>query len=180
MVGQENRRLPPVILVVGWSGSGKTTLLERLVRELSGRGLRLATVKHDAHGFELDPPGKDTWRHRQAGALMTAISSPTGFGLVERRLEGERKLEEILPLLTGVDLILVEGYKASPHPKLEVIGPDASKTPACLDDPRLFAVASDQPLDVAVPRFPRDDVAGIARLVLEKAGLDDRDTPIQL
>lgn len=159
-----------MILVVGWSGSGKTTLMEKLVADLADRGLRVATVKHDAHGFELDQPGKDTWRHRRAGAVATAISSPTGFALVEGRAS-ERPLEEILPLLARVDIILVEGYKNLPYPKIEVIGPDSQDEPACLGDPLLFAVASDRPRTLRVPCLSRDDAAGIARLVLERAGL---------
>lgn len=161
---------PPVILLVGWSGSGKTTLMEKLVAELTGRGLRVATVKHDAHGFEMDQPGKDTWRHRRAGAVATALSSPTGFALVEQRTQ-ERPLEAILPLLAGADIILAEGYKRLPYPKLEVIGPEGQEDPACLDDPLLFAVAGDSPRSVNVPCLPRDDVAGLARLVLQQAGL---------
>ncbi|MGE5590639.1 MAG: molybdopterin-guanine dinucleotide biosynthesis protein B [Bacillota bacterium] len=162
--------LPPVILLVGWSGSGKTTLMEKLVAEVAGRGLRVATVKHDAHGFEMDHPGKDTWRHRRAGAVATAISSPTGFALVEQRTQ-ERPLEDILPLLVGADIILVEGYKNLPYPKLEVIGTDGRQEPACLDDPLLFAVAGDTPRRLGVPCLSRDDAAGIARLVLQRAGL---------
>lgn len=179
----------PVILIVGWSGSGKTTLLERLVRELSGRGLRLGTVKHDTHGFAMDQVGKDTWRHQQAGAVVTAISSPDRFGLIERRPQGERRLEDILPLLSDVDLVLVEGYKRSPFPKIEVVSPDTVEPPACLDDPQLLAVVGDvPPASVAagggpsatapgdgaapfVPRFSRDDVTAIAGLILEKTGL---------
>ncbi len=176
---------PPVIIIAGWSGSGKTTLLERIIPELAGRGLRLATVKHDAHGFDMDQSGKDTWRHRQAGAAVTAIASPAGFAVVAGGLGREPSLEDMIRLLGDVDLVLVEGYKRAPYPKLEVIGPAGSSIgepaggpvggpaggPACLDDPLLFAVASDHSVATRVPRFARDDAGGIAAAILRQAGL---------
>lgn len=163
--------LPPVVIIAGWSGSGKTTLLERLIRHLAERGFRIATVKHDAHGFEMDQSGTDTWRHGEAGAVATAISSPSGFALVERRRAGERPLPEIVTLFGDVDLVLVEGYKGGPYAKLEVVGPDSDRPPGCLGDPLLFAVAADALLEAGVPWFHRDDIPAIAAAVLKQAGL---------
>ena len=109
----------PVISVVAKSGSGKTCLLDKLIKELKNRGLKVAVVKHDVHGFEIDHPGKDSWRHAQAGADIVSISSPQKFALIEKR-STELTLEQIEKRITGVDIILTEGYKKGNKPKIEV------------------------------------------------------------
>ena len=109
----------PIVSVVGKSNAGKTTLLEKLIPELKRRGYRVATVKHDAHSFEMDEPGKDTWRHRQAGADVVVISSKDKMAMI-RRVDEELSLLEIADTITGVDIILTEGFKRGPAPKIEV------------------------------------------------------------
>ena len=105
-----------VISVVAKSGSGKTTLLEKVIRSLKEKGIRLAVVKHDAHSFEMDKPGKDTWRHAQAGADIVSISSPEKFALIEKR-DRELTLDEIVERIDGVDLIITEGFKRQNKPR---------------------------------------------------------------
>lgn len=158
----EGRSLP-VVAVVGWSGSGKTTLMEKLLGELTRRGYRVGTLKHDAHGFEMDRPGKDTWRHRQAGAAAVAINAPGGFALVAA---AETPLERAVALLDAaagpLDLVLIEGYKAAPYPKISVYRAARGGEPCCAGDPLVLAFATDTPLDVAGEQVPLDDAARLA------------------
>ncbi len=149
----------PILCIVGPSGSGKTTLMEGLIKELSKQGYRVATIKHSHHTVELDQPGKDTWRHRQAGATLSIISSPgtvAVFGEVERELTVE---ELCTRFIHGVDLVLAEGYKGSNYPKIAVVGNGKWDE---ADWTGVKAVISDQPLDVNVPAFRQTDVMGIA------------------
>ena len=125
---------PPVLCVVGFSGSGKTTLLVQLVTNLTRRGLRVATIKHDVHGFDMDQPGKDSWRHKQAGAAATVVTSPKQIGMVMDADHDHQPLE-LIPLLPAVDIVLVEGFKRSDLPKIEVFRAENDKPPACKDDP---------------------------------------------
>lgn len=154
----------PYLSVVGFSGSGKTTLMERLIAELNGRGLRLGTIKHDAHGFEMDRPGKDSWRHKQAGATVTMIASPHQIGMV-RDVDHDHRLEELLPLLPKVDLVLAEGFKRGTHPKIEIHRPEANAKPACKGDPYLIAVVSHAALEWGVPCFELDDLCALADFI---------------
>ena len=154
----------PYLSVVGFSGSGKTTLMERLIGELTGRGLRLGTIKHDAHGFEMDRPGKDSWRHKQAGATVTMIASPHQIGMV-RDVDHDPRLEELLPLLPKVDLVLAEGFKRGTHPKIEIHRPEANAKPACKGDPHLIAVVSNAALEWGVPCFELDDLCALADFI---------------
>lgn len=164
----------PVVSIVGRSNSGKTTLVEKLVRELKGRGYRVGTVKHHAHGEEMDRPGKDSWRHAEGGAEVVAVSSPRGLA-VFRRVERELSLGEIVGLLEGlvrvglvkIDLILTEGYKREGWPKIEVIDPAVCPEPLCGKEDNLLAVACDRPLETGVPCFRRDDARGLADLIEE-------------
>jgi molybdopterin-guanine dinucleotide biosynthesis protein B len=156
--------------IVGFSGSGKTTLTVALIEALSRRGLRVATIKHDVHGFEMDRPGKDTWRHKQAGAAATLISSPRGIGLV-RDADHDHRPEELLPLLGPADIVLVEGFKRAPLPKIEVFRPELGKPPACRGDRHLRALVSDAPLDWGVPRFAPAEVERLCAFILEKLNL---------
>ncbi len=158
----------PAFSVVGKSNTGKTTLIEKLVPELKRRGYRVATVKHDVHGFEIDHEGKDTWRHRRAGADVVVIASPDRMAMIES-LAGEPLLGDILARVRGVDLIITEGFKRGPLPKLEVLRSARSPEILCAGDQQLFAIASDISLNGAVPGavpvFDWNDAAGLVDLI---------------
>ncbi|MDF1592035.1 MAG: molybdopterin-guanine dinucleotide biosynthesis protein B [Desulfobacterales bacterium] len=163
----EGKTLPPVVAVVGYSGAGKTTYLEKLISTLTQRGLNVGTIKHDVHGFEMDKPGKDTWRHKKAGARTTLISSPFQIGMV-RDVDHDHGLDELATLLTGMDFILAEGFKRSSVPKLEIYRPEAYKDPICLNDRNLLALISDAPLDLGVPRYRLGDIDGVAEFLISR------------
>ena len=153
----------PIVSVVGKSGSGKTTLLEGLIPELKRRGYRVGTIKHDAHSFEIDRPGKDTWRHAQAGSDHVVISSPQRVASI-RRVQQEQTLQELAAGMTDVDLVLTEGYKRSSAPKIEVSRRARSETLMC-HPAELLAVASDQSFDLDTPQYDLNDVQGLADLI---------------
>jgi molybdopterin-guanine dinucleotide biosynthesis protein B len=156
----------------GWSGSGKTTLIERLIPRLTGRGLRVSLVKHAHHTFDIDTPGKDSWRHRHAGCAEVLVSSGARWALVhELRGDAELSLEQALERLSPCDLALVEGYKLSPIPKLEVWRPAVGKPKLHPDDPHVLAIATDTPgaLQAGLPVFHLDDHDAIATFVAAKA-----------
>ena len=154
----------------GTSGSGKTTLIEKLIPALSGRGLVVSLVKHAHHDFDVDQPGKDSWRHRQAGAREVLVSSGRRWALMhELRGRPEPDLDELLARLGPCDLALIEGFKRAPLAKLEVHRVANGKAPLYPDDPHVLAVARDRPLDTRLPQFDLNDVAGIAAFVLENA-----------
>lgn len=157
----------------GWSGSGKTTLVTRLLPELTRHGITVSTVKHAHHSFDLDQPGKDSWRHREAGASEVMISSARRWALIhEHRGAAEPPLDALLRQMTPVDLVLVEGFKRGTHAKLEVHRPGLGKPLLCPDDPHIVALASDAPVgDIRVPSFALDDVGGIARFILDHCRL---------
>lgn len=155
---------PPMVGIAGFSGSGKTTLTVGLVAEFKRRGLRVATIKHDVHGFEMDRPGKDSWRHKKAGAAATIVTSPTQIGMVIDT-DHDHQPWELMALLPGMDLIVVEGFKRAPLPKIEVFRPETGKPPACRQDPNLIAVVSDADLRWGVPRFGSRDVSAIADFI---------------
>jgi len=161
---------PPIVPFVGKSGSGKTTFLEKLIPALVARGLRIGLVKHDVHGFELDQPGKDTWRLRRAGAVRVAISSPQQFALLGQVDEELPLVELAARYLSDVDLVLAEGYKRSSLPKVEVCRAERSGEMLCTPN-ELLAVVSDVHLDLPCPQFGMDDVQGVADLL---AGLLER------
>ncbi len=165
-----DRSLPPLVTVVGYSGAGKTTFLEKLISTLTQRGFNVGTIKHDVHGFELDKPGKDTWRHKKAGARTTLISSPYQIGMV-RDVDHDHTIEELAPLLSEMDIILAEGFKRSHVPKLEIFRTEAYKDPICRNDRNLLALISDVPLDFGVPRFSVDDVEGVAVFLIKHFNL---------
>lgn len=154
----------PVILFVGLSGTGKTTFLERLIPALKARGVRLAVLKHDAHGFEIDRPGKDTHRLKAAGADSVTICSGRHLAIIET-LPEEPSIADILARLQPVDLALVEGYKKSPYPKIE-LRRAALGRPLLSREDELLAVVTDEPLPVGVPQLPLDDPAPCAELLL--------------
>jgi molybdopterin-guanine dinucleotide biosynthesis protein B len=158
----------PIISIVGKSDSGKTTLIEKLVPELTSRGYRVATVKHDVHGFEVDREGKDSWRHKQAGAHTVVIASPDKVALI-RDVERDLKLEEIRErLIQDVDLILSEGYKKDVQPKIEIFRKEKHKELLCAKDDSLVAIVSNQTFDMGVPCFRLEDMKGLADFIEKK------------
>ena len=142
-----------VLGLAGWSGSGKTTLLIKLIPLLAARGLKTATVKRAHHAFQVDHPGKDSYEHRQAGAGEVLISSAGRWVLMhENRAEPEQTLAQLLRRLSPCDLVLVEGFKRERHPKLEVFRAEVGQAPLHPQDPRIVAIASDQPFpDAPMP-----------------------------
>jgi len=155
----------PIVSIVGKSNSGKTTLLEGMIRELKQRGYRVGTIKHDAHSFEIDHPGKDTWRHAQAGSDHVVISSCQRVASI-RRIDREQSLEELAIQMTDLDIILTEGYKHGNTPKIEVSRQARSQTLICQPN-ELLAVATDQHFDfeIDVPQYNLDDVLGLTDFV---------------
>jgi molybdopterin-guanine dinucleotide biosynthesis protein B len=159
----------PVISIIGKSGSGKTTLLEKLIPELKRRGYRLATVKHHAHpGFEIDQPGKDTWRHARAGSDVVVISAPEKIATI-RSLGEELTLDEIVAGIDGVDLILTEGYKRAGKPSIEVMK-DAPGAELLGDPEQVIAIAAGPAArevfqDAGIPAFDRNDPVRIADFI---------------
>lgn len=153
--------MTPVVSFVGNSGVGKTTFLEKLIREFKLRGYRVAAIKHDAHKFEIDYPGKDSWRLTQAGSDVTIISSRDKMALIERP-EAERSLTDIVGMVAGrVDIVLTEGYRGAAASKIEVSRRAHSHVlTARLDD--LIAIVTDQVFDYQVPQFGLDDADPVA------------------
>ncbi len=156
----------PVVSIVGTSGSGKTTLLEKIVKELVKKGYSVGTIKHDAHGFEIDREGKDSWRHKKAGAETVALSSPGKLAVI-KDVKGEWPPERIASsFFHDSDIVITEGYKKGPFPKIEVIRKATGKRPACLKDKMLIAIASDMAVKgVRAPVYPLDGHRAIARLI---------------
>ncbi len=155
----------PVIAIVGNSGSGKTTLIEKLIPVLKKRGIRVGTIKHDVHGFAIDRPGKDSWRHKEAGARMVLLSSPRQVAMV-RDVDHDTPLDELESYFSGVDIILAEGYKRGNRPKLEVFRPEVHDKPVCVNDRNLLGMVSDAPVDCGAPRFMLNDAEGIAAFLI--------------
>ena len=154
----------PVVCVVGRSKAGKTTLLEKLIPELKRRGYRVATVKHHSHpGFEIDHPGKDTWRHARAGSDHVIIAAPDKIASI-RTLSRKLTLDEIVAAIHDADLILTEGYKRSNRPKIEVVRAALSTEPLCSPD-ELLALVSDAPPPFDVPHFGLEDTGSLADLL---------------
>ena len=159
--------------VIGWKNAGKTSLMERLVAEISARGLRVSTVKHVHHDVDLDQPGKDTWRHRQAGAREVVMASAHRFAVLhELRGAAEPSLADLLARMAPVDLVLVEGYKRDTHPKIEVFRREAGHDLIQPGDPMVRAVATDAALAaLSVPVLNLNDTAAIADFILREVGL---------
>jgi len=157
--------------LAGWSGSGKTTLLAALIPELVGRGVTVSTLKHAHHEFDIDQPGKDSWVHRQAGASEVMVASSRRFALMhELRDAPEPSLGELVSRMAPVDLLLIEGFKREPHPKLEVHRPSVGKPFLYPDDPHIVAIASDAVLTAPLPVLPLADAAAIADFILMRMG----------
>lgn len=154
----------PILSIVGKSNSGKTTLLEKLIPEIKRRGYRVATIKHHTHpGFEIDQPGKDTWRHAQAGSDQVIIAAPDKIASI-RRLERELSLDEIAAQIRDVDLILTEGYKRAGKPAIEVLR-SANGLERISQPPQLIAIASDTRLATELPLFDLEDSAGLVDFI---------------
>ncbi len=164
----------PVFGIVGWKNSGKTTLMVGLVAALVGRGVRVSTVKHSHHGFDVDQPGKDSYRHREAGAFEAMVASSRRWAIVhELRDQPEPRLEDLVQRLAPADLVLAEGFKASPHAKLEVRAGGLDRPWIADDDKSVVALACDEapPARLTLPHFMRDDIGAIADFVLVRSGL---------
>lgn len=159
--------VPLVCIVSGRSGTGKTTFMEKLVEELVGRGYRIGAIKSDAHGFEIDVPGKDSWRFTKAGAKVTAIVGPNKFALVEETRE-KKSLDEVAALMQGVDLILVEGYKTAEKPRIEIVRAEKSREVVSSPEYLLAVVTDVTDLAVPVPKFSLDDYPGVADFIISQ------------
>ena len=160
-----------VVGLAGWSGAGKTTLLVKLIPELKGRGLAVSTLKHAHHAFEIDRPGKDSFEHRRAGASEVLIASSGRWALVhELRHEAEPPLAALLKRLSPGDLVIVEGFKAHGHPKIEVYRAANGRPFLFRDAPNVRAIAADVAVpDAPVPVVHLDDIPAIAELALAAA-----------
>ncbi len=158
--------------LTGWSGSGKTTLLARVIPVLVARGLRVSTIKHAHHGFDVDKPGKDSHTHRMAGATEVLVASGRRWALMhELRDEVEPGLDALVDRLGPADLVLVEGFKREPHPKLEVHRPHLGKPLLQPEDPAIIAIACDVTLEAAVPVLDLDAAEAVAAFILAHAVL---------
>jgi len=166
--------------IAGWSGSGKTSLMVRLLPELIALGLRVSTMKHAHHAFDVDQPGKDSYNHRAAGATEVLVTSANRWALMhENRGDQEPSIEELVGHMTAVDLLLIEGFKRSPHPKLEVFRRATGKPLIALEDRHIVAVACDEPVpevDLPVLDLNRPDL--IARFIVTFCGFPPIDTAV--
>lgn len=167
MSGSEAR----VLGIAGWSGSGKTTLITKLIPLLAQRGIRVATLKHAHHAFDVDQPGKDSYEHRKAGACEVIVSSARRWVQMHEVGNGvEATLPQLLRRLSPCDLVLVEGFKTERHPKMEVFRAAVGKTPLHPQDQRIVAIASDQPFpEAGVPVVDINDIAAVGDMVLARA-----------
>ncbi len=163
--------------LAGWSGSGKTTLVVNVLPLIAGRGLSVSTMKHTHHKFDLDQPGKDSHNHRLAGAAEVILTSSTRWALLhELNDETEPSPEDLIKHMTPVDLILIEGFKSYPHPKIEVHRPSLGKPLLAASDMSVVAVACDEPIDGSlgerrVPIFDLNDTQSIANFIIDHSGL---------
>lgn len=163
-----------IIGIAGYSGSGKTTLIEKVIPLLVHEGLRVSLIKHAHHEFDIDHPGKDSYRHRHAGCTEVLITSSKRWALMHeiRGGAGEPTLEEQLKHPSPCDVVIVEGFKSLPIPKIEVHR-RAGHTPLLYpEDPSVVAVVTDEPLDTTLTQLPLDDAAAVARFVIHHLGLD--------
>jgi molybdopterin-guanine dinucleotide biosynthesis protein B len=164
--------MPPVVSLIGKANSGKTTFLERLIPALIRCGIRVGTIKHHVHAFSMDQPGKDTWRHKQAGAVVVALSSPTGMGII-RDTDHDLSLDELVSrYYTEVDLVLTEGYKLGPASKIEVFRSTVHDQPLAHRDQTWLAYVSDLPLaGCGLPVFALEDADALAGFLVATFGL---------
>ena len=160
-----------VLGIAGWSGSGKTTLITKLIPLLAGRGVRVATLKHAHHAFDVDQPGKDSYEHRKAGACEVIVSSARRWVQMHEIGAGaEATLAQLLARISPCDLVLVEGFKTERHPKMEVFRRAVGKTPLHPEDRRIVAIASDENFPgVGIPCVDINDIEAVAEMVLARA-----------
>lgn len=165
-----------VIGITGYKNSGKTTLVERLVRNLTARGFRIATVKHAHHAFDIDHEGRDSFRHRRAGAHEVAVVSRRMWAIIHSlESEPEPALADVLAKIGAADLVVVEGYKRDSYPKIEVRNLALAHPPLDNADGTVVAIAASGPVaDAGVPVFSRDDVEAISDFVVDRMGLERR------
>jgi len=167
---------PPIFGVIGWKNSGKTTLMANLIREFANRGFAISVIKHAHERFEIDHPGRDSFKMREAGACQVMLSSPRRFALMRELGDApEMAFEDLLPYAGTCDLILVEGYKREVFPKIEIRREGAgSREPLSAEFPGVVAIASDRPQDEreSLPTFPIDDTGHIVDFITELLGLN--------
>ena len=160
--------MPPVLALIGRPNSGKTTLIEKLIPALVEKGVRIGTIKHHHGEIQMDTPGKDTWRHKKAGASVVLLSSPSGIGLVQDSA-GDTPFEDIVSLyFQGVDLVIAEGYKWSTLPKIEVYRSTLYDKPMQEPGETLIAMVSDVEIRPGLPWFKPEDVVSLADFIQEK------------
>jgi molybdopterin-guanine dinucleotide biosynthesis protein B len=158
--------MPPIVCIVGQSASGKTTLIEKLIPELNNRGHRVGTIKHAHHGFDINEKGKDSSRHKAAGAKTVIVASNTHISMQSDMTQPT--IEKMVSLFHNVDLVLVEGYKRSNQPKIEVLRKAAHEKPVCLEEPSLIAMITDIDFEMKVPKFDLNDIQAIATFIEKK------------
>ena len=158
--------MPQIICIVGRSQSGKTTLIEKLIPVLKGKGYRIGTVKHSHHVFDFDKTGKDSWRHKDAGAETVIIASPGKIAMVKNDHQGT--LESLQPYFDDLDLLITEGYKGAHQPKIEVVRAARHNQALLKDDPYLIAAVSDTALNLDVPVFDLEDIDSLADFIEKK------------
>jgi len=158
----------PIVSVVGKSGAGKTTLIEKVIPELNRRGYRVATIKHNIHGFDIDHEGKDSWRHKRAGAHTVVIASPRRVAMIEDAGKDYEISELSDKYIKDADIILVEGYKGNPYPKIEVNRTEMKQELLCTNDDNLIAIVSDHKLDIDVPCLDINDISGVVDIIEER------------
>lgn len=165
-----NPRTPPVFIFVGHSGSGKTTLVEKLLAVLKSRGLRVAAIKHAHHKVELDQEGKDSWRYKQAGAVMSMLVTANELQLVADATDRREPAQLAERFLGEADMILAEGFSLAPGRKIEILRRECAKPPRCTLDDGLIAMISDMDeIYPQLPHFALDDIAGLADFLLGQA-----------
>lgn len=163
--------MTPVFGIAGRSGSGKTTLIEAMLPLLGARGLKVSVIKHSHHDFEMEPPGKDSARFRQAGAQEVMVASPFRYAIVhELRGAPEPSLQEQVARLAPADLVLVEGFKQAAIPRIEVYRPALGKPPLHAEDASFLAIVTDAALDIGLPCLPLNDPAAVADFIVRALG----------
>lgn len=159
--------------VTGWKNSGKTGLMERLIAEFSARGLSVSSIKHAHHSFDIDHPGRDSYRHRDAGARQVLLASRNRWALMhELRNEEEPRLDDLIKQLSPVDLVLIEGYKRDRHPKIEAHRQETGQPMIAPDDETIIAVASDSAVQIDRPVFDLNDTCSIADFIAQHLELN--------
>lgn len=158
--------MPPIISVVGKSGSGKTTLIEKLIPELKKRGYRIAVIKHAFHQFDIDKEGKDSWRHRAAGADTVIVASQGRIAMVKNH--NSEKIDTMKAYFSDTDMVITEGYKRENKPKIEIFRAAAHTEPLCRGNSDLIALVTDTDADLNVPRFGLEDIEKLADFIEEK------------